>query len=108
MARPVFDVTLQSAATTGNGTGYNVDGVAENLAFYIAWSAGVSAGAVIIEEAPDKDYAGTWSVISPAVATSAASSTDVVHLQGSFKALRARISTNVVGGTVTVSLVGQS
>lgn len=108
MARPVFEVKLQDAASaTGNGTAYNVDGVAENLVFMFDWSAGGSLGVVSIEEAPDKAYAGTWSVITT-VTQAGASQIDVVHVQGAFRAVRARITTGVTGGTVTVTLEGQS
>jgi hypothetical protein len=72
-----------------------------DLGVYIEWSSGVSGGVVTIEEAWDQGYTGVWSVIAN-ITTSAASSTDVYHQTGSFRALRVRISTVVAGGTVTV------
>lgn len=71
----------------------------------VEWSAGVSAGVVSIEAAPSADYAGTWSVLA-VVVTSAGSSVDTVVLPGSYYAIRHRISTAVIGGTVTTKVLG--
>lgn len=100
-----FDVTLQSAAASGNGTAYEVNGIVEDLVIYAVWSAGGSGGVLSIEEATTDDYAGTWSVITT-VTQAGASQTDAVHLSGAFKAIRARLSTGVTGGTVTVTMFG--
>lgn len=107
MAIPVVEATLQSAATTGNGTPVQLNGRATDIVVYIEGSAGVSAGAVTLEEAPTSDYAGTWAPIGSAV-TVVASSVLATHISGAYMAIRARLSTNITGGTVTVRLVGVS
>lgn len=101
---PYFaDKTLQDAQTTGNGTEVDAGGNAIEHIFYIIGSAGVSAGAVQIETAHTKGYAGTWAAIGTPT-TIVASSVLAVRVSGVYRALRARISTNVTGGTVTVKL----
>lgn len=102
----VFTKTLQSAAASGNGTGQFV-GNAEVLNIAIVWSAGGSAGVLSIEEADDDTYAGTWSVITT-VTQAAASSEDFVHISGGVRAIRARLTTGVTSGTVTVTVRGYS
>ena len=94
--------TLLSAATTGSGVASL--GRASNAGiwtFHITGSAGVGAGAVIIETAPTAAYAGTWAVLGGPV-TVVASTTLSVHFESSARHVRARISTEVTGGTVTV------
>lgn len=106
MALAFATQTLQSAATSGNGSAYDTNGAARELVFYIIGSAGISAGEVQLEEAHDSAYAGTWSAFeSPVVLI--ASTVIVKRYSGCLKSVRARISTNVVGGTVTVQLMGQ-
>jgi hypothetical protein len=98
---------LQTAATTGNGTAVQLDGLSREHVFYIVGSSGVASGAVQIEEAHDSTYGGTWAAVGAAV-TVAADTTKVVHLTGCVGALRARISTVVVGGTVSVDYFSNS
>lgn len=101
---PVYhDFVLQDAATTGNGTAADLGGISREVAVYVIWSSGTSAGAVSIETANTTDYAGTWAVLAP-VPWTAASRADIVQVSGVMKAIRARISTNVVGGTVSCRL----
>ena len=102
----IFTKTLQDAAASGSGTGQFV-GNAETIQITAKWSAGSSLGVLSIEEADDDDYTGTWSVITT-VTQSAASSEDVVHITGAVRAVRARLSTGVTGGTVTVVVRGYS
>lgn len=98
-------ITLQSAATTGNGNSIISNGATANLAISIDWSAGCSAGAVTIEHASHAAYAGTWSSLA-VVAWSAAGRQDVVQILGITGVIRARISTTIVGGTVSVYAFG--
>lgn len=100
----VFYETLQNAAASGSGTAV-MCGAAQHLAVFAVWSSGGSGGVLSIEEAATDDYAGTWSVITT-VTQAGASQADVVHLTGSFRAIRARLSTGVTGGTVTVTIKG--
>ena len=94
---------VQSAATTGNGTEVVAD-AESNLVFCVVWSAGVSAGVVTLEEAATTGYSGTWSSIT--TSTFAANTTECIHLAGTYMFLRARVSTTVVDGTVTVQVKG--
>lgn len=102
---PTLPMTLQSSATTGNGGILLLKGECERVTIVVQGSSGVSAGAVTIEEAyydPNGPvYAGTWDAIGSAV-TVVASTQAVTHGTGSYWAIRARISTTVEGGTVTV------
>lgn len=95
---------LQSAATTGNGTVAELDGMAARLTLYIIGSAGVGAGAVQLETAHDPAYAGTWAPLGGAPVTVAADTVKTVSVEGAFLAVRSRISTTVTGGTVTCML----
>ena len=73
----------------------------------VVWGAGTSAGAVSVEAAESASYAGTWANLCT-VTWSAASKADVCNVTGAYKAIRHRISTAVVGGTVTTSIKGVS
>lgn len=77
-----------------------------DLGVYIIWSSGTSAGQLVVEEAWDSSYTGAWSTIGT-VNWSAASSTDVYHQTGSFRALRVRVNTAIAGGTITVRGIGR-
>lgn len=107
MARQIFDVILQDAKSTGNGTPYQTNGRASRMVVYADWSSGGSGGVLSIEEAPRSDYAGTWAVIGT-ISQSGASSMDAYHLDGAYGAIRARLTTDITSGTVTVSLLGVS
>ncbi len=103
-AQPLF-VTIQDAQTTGNGTAIDRRGDTE-FVFFVEWSAGVTAGVITIEEAAETSYTGTWSSLTTAT-FAVADSTEAVHLTtAAYGALRARISTTVLNGTVTVRARG--
>ena len=103
MFLPTVSHVVQKDATTGNGEALDLKGACSNLTMYVTGSAGVSAGSVQLETAPDKDYAGTWSAVGAAV-TPAATTTKAAQNVGTFAAVRARIATNIVGGTVSVKI----
>ena len=98
-------VTLQNAQTTGDGVVQKIFGASRDSAFYIIWSPGVTAGGVQLETAQTKTYSGTWAPLG-AENTFKTDATDIIQLAGPFLFVRARISTDVVGGTVTVVIVG--
>jgi hypothetical protein len=100
-------VKLQTGATTGNGTEVAMNGRGREHVFYLTGSAGISAGAVQPEHAPTPGYTGTWQAIGSPI-TLAASTTKAVAYTGCLGYVRARISTNVVGGTVDVDLFSNS
>lgn len=76
--------------------------------FYIIGNGAVGAGAIEFSAAQDPSYTGTWSVdieeVSPV--TVVADSVICVSFVGLYKALKARISTLVTVGTVTVKYQG--
>lgn len=80
----------------------------KNHTFYAAWGTGVSAGVITIETAPYAEYTGTWSPIPSGTITFAGTAPNAGHLSftGAYLALRARISTAVSDGTVTVTYIG--
>lgn len=75
----------------------------------IEWSEGVSSGVVEIETAASEDYAGTWAPVSTVTfdgSETPAPKTEYVRVQGSYGAMRHRISTIVTDGTVTSKIQG--
>ena len=106
--------SLQDKATSGNGKAYDVShaaglaGVGETVRehiFYVTGNGSVTAGEVTLETAADPAYAGTWSAITTAV-TVPSDETTAVSVRGVYLAVRARISTTVAGGTVSVVYAG--
>jgi hypothetical protein len=103
-----YDATLIDAKSAINSVG--TIGIVDSAhvteyGFHVETSAGVSAGAVKIETASDPNYAGTWAVLST-VTLSAASTSQYVGITDAVRCIRARISTTVTGGTVTVMVAG--
>lgn len=103
-----FAEKVLSAVTTGASAakgGPDLSGVRETV-MYAVFSAGVGAGAVQLETAPTKDYTGTWSPIGSPLGF-AVSSAKHISNTGILGAIRARVSTDVTGGTVDVWLFGE-
>ena len=75
--------------------------------FYVVFGPGTTAGAVKIESAHDPAYTGTWAQLGSTVSWATATTVHTVSITGTFLAMRARISTAIVGGTVTVVVVGR-
>lgn len=73
---------------------------------YVVGSAGVSSGVVTLEAAHTKDYAGAWVILGSAGTVVADT---VVRINGgaggAWPYVRARVSTVLAGGTVTVVIV---
>ena len=106
--------TLQDKATTGDGIAVEVShaaglgGVGETVRehiFYVKGNGSVSAGEVTLETAASAEETGKWSAITAAVSVPA-NETTAVSLRGVFLAVRARISTAVASGTVSVVYAG--
>lgn len=95
-------VTSLSAVTTGTGTVVSTSNAIQ-VGWTIVWSAGVGAGEVTIEAANSSNYAGTWAAIDVQNFTAApgANSAVVGTYPGPFQFVRARVTSNVTGGTVT-------
>lgn len=85
-------------------------GSALNHTFYLRSSASIT-GAVTLETAPSPDYAGIWSPLEAAIDVAligpAAAGTLKKSYTGVFGAVRARISTVIAGGTLSVDYVTQ-
>jgi hypothetical protein len=102
----VVTVLQPAGSTTGNGNIIALPPSFRNHTILVKGSAGVGAGAVQVEVSNDPADAGTWAAVT-ATPTTVVASTDVaVILTGIFNFLRARISTNVTGGTVAVDYEG--
>lgn len=71
---------------------------------YTQFSAGAAAGTVLIETAPNENYAGTWATLAT-INWAAASKCHFTGITDALGALRARISSAVTSGTVTVEVV---
>lgn len=99
-------VTLQSAATTGSGTVIAVPTSARNHKLFIRGSAGIASGAVQPETSSDPAYTGTWGQIGGGPVSLVASTELIVEFSGVYQFIRCRVSTTVVGGTVTVEYLG--
>lgn len=91
------------AATTGTGAVVDFGGMTSGLSIYVDWAAGVSAGVVVVETAPSPTYAGTWALLQTFTFSGGAVAFD--RVAGALLSVRARVTTNVVGGTVSVTLV---
>jgi hypothetical protein len=95
-------LTTQSALNASGAE--DVLGNGDEVAIYINWNAGVTAGAVAVETAPTLDYVGAWSLLINVPFSGLAPKTDIVQLTGAYRAIRTRISTAVTGGTVSTVL----
>ena len=95
-------VSVDETTSVAMPTNANVD-----FSVYAEWGSSTGSGVLTIEEAYDSSYPGVWSEIGT-ITWSAASSTDVFHQTGAFRALRVRVSTAVGGGgTLTVKAIAR-
>lgn len=95
-------ITLFSAVTTGT-SGEVESGGATQVAFECESSAGVSAGIVVIEHSAVAAYSGTWALLDTKdFAAIGASKKTFFTYPGPLGRIRARVTTNFVGGTLTV------
>ena len=109
--RTVVSKTLIDALSTVGATGTVLGPAfatqARETTFYVVFGPGTTAGAVMIESAHDPAYTGTWAQLGSTVTWSAASKIHTVSVTGVYLAMRARISTAVTGGTVTVVMISR-
>jgi len=94
-------ITSLDAATSGTGLTLPCHD-SKQLRFYVRFSAGVSAGAVAIETSSSTTFAGTPAAIASYTGADDTEYSDVEP--GPLFFVRARITTPIVGGTVTVYL----
>lgn len=100
-------VPLLTAVITGTGIGVTVPNNSHHPRIHVRGSGVISSGAVVIEEALDPDYAGTWSLLNTIVASGFTGGAEqVIHILGNIGAIRARVTTNIGGGgTMSIDLV---
>lgn len=65
---------------------------------YLYGAGTVSGGTVVVEEAHDETYAGTWSVIQSVTASTLNGAGLAIHIGGYVAALRVRVSSAITGG----------
>lgn len=106
-------ITTKQLITTGVTTGSAVVTSADcsnrrRHTFYVVASAGVDAGAVMVETAHDPAYTGTWTplLLDPTDGSALpvavlASTVYAIQVEGAFMNLRLRITTTVTNGTIT-------
>lgn len=102
-------VTLIDAGSALNETG--IDGLVIPNSFRqhkitIRGSVGVLSGKVQPETSLNADYSGTWNPLGGGPIDVTASSEIEYNFEGIYSAIRARVSTVLAGGTVTVTYVG--
>lgn len=79
----------------------------ERVTVYLCGSGTVSGGTVVVEEAHDDAYTGTWSEIETVTASNLNGAALAVHVDGFVGAVRARVSSAITGGgSVTARVVG--
>lgn len=66
----------------------------------VVFGAGTSAGAVVVEGSHDPNYTGTWYNLGT-VTWAAATKAHNVTITGPHRAIRHRVSSTIVGGTVS-------
>lgn len=100
-------ITMLDAVTTGTSPKeLELRGDSLDSAFYITWSAGVSAGAVVIETSEEPGFSGVWAPIFTVTFSGSPPKKDILQVAGALNNVRARVTTDVVGGTVTVKYDG--
>lgn len=97
-------LALHTAQTTGNGLAIAIPPSFRNHTVMITGSAGVASGAVQPEVA-NSPLDTVWAPLGGTPVTAVVGAV-VYTFEGVYKAFRARISTNIVGGNVTVTYTG--
>jgi len=100
-------VILQDAGTiAANGVAISIPSSFRQHKVTIKGIGGVNAGAIQIETANDPAYTGTWNPLGGGPITVVDVSEIEYNFEGIYSAIRARISTGIGVGTVTVTYVG--
>lgn len=108
MSSRQFDEVLIDNLAAQHSAGYiDIVRLANQIefGFHTEFSAGTTAGQVLIETASSRDYAGTWAVLAT-INWAAASKSHYTAITGAARVIRARISTAIADGTVYVRAVG--
>lgn len=100
-------VTLQDAGTiAANGLAISIPSFFRQHKLTIKGLGGVNAGAIQPESADNPAYSGTWNPIGGGPITVVDVSEIEYNFEGIYSAIRARISTGIGVGNVTVTYVG--
>lgn len=106
--RGITTELLPLLTTTGTGASVSVPISSRCPRFHVRGAGVITGGTIIIEEALDPAYAGTWSQIQSVSASGLSGGAEqVIHLVDvTLSAVRARISSDITGGgSVSVDLV---
>lgn len=104
----IDNLATQTAAQLASAT-VGVSDMAQvaESAFYVEFGPGSGAGTVLLETASDPNYPGAWAQLA-SVAWAAASKSHYVAITGVMRSVRARISVNVTGGTVSCRMISNT
>ena len=106
----LIDQYLGQSLTTQGVTRYfpdSLNGYYLEFTLYVTFDHTSAAGVVTVETAPSADYAGTWASIGT-ITWAAIDKAHYMSVAGTFKSVRARISTAVTSGTCDIYLVASS
>lgn len=115
LQRGVPFTSLPALSTTGTGLACAVPESHSRFVFEVIGVGTVSGGTILIEEAHDAEYTGTWDTLLSITAADISGGEvgmyrvdpAVVPPELIIRALRARISSDITGGgSVTVRIVG--
>lgn len=100
-------VPLITALTTGTGLGVAIPNNSKEVRIHARGNGTITGGTVVIEEALDPEFTGTWSVLTTLTALSFTGGIEqVIHIASNIGSIRARITANITGGgTFSVDLV---
>lgn len=102
---PGSRATVQSAATTGNGSAYSLHPKANSVTVTATGEGTISGGTVYVEEAATEDYDGTWSELDSFPGTELTGGAQkVLHFSGVFGAIRVRLDSIAGGGSVSADI----
>ncbi len=96
-------IAASSALNTSGGIGSAKTSGRFAVACTAIFGTGTSAGVITLETAPYAEYTGAWASLGT-LTWSAADTVKYLRADGPVLAVRARISTAIVGGTVDVYL----
>jgi hypothetical protein len=105
IAQKLLDAKSVDETTGTTPASYKRNGC-ERVVHTIEWGTGVSAGVVEVEAADSPDYAGTWVPLATFTYASGSPKAETLESSGRYGAFRHRISTAIVGGTVTTKIRG--
>jgi len=110
VAQLIYPCTKVVSAQTSTGVywvlGESYQGMAIEWTVYVTFDHTAAAGAVLLESAPDRNYAGTWVTVGSAISWSAIDKAHMLNATGLYQALRIRISSAVTSGTCDVWVMG--